>query len=597
MKNALLLYPRHPPTYWGNNFALDLLGIRAAFPPLGLLTVAAMFPSRYNLRLVDLNVTSLEDRDLEWADLAFTSTMIVQRPSLEQVVERCNRAGIPVIAGGPHPTTFHHEMEGIDHFVLDEVEETFAAFLRDLENGTAKKVYRAPRKPDVTVTPLPRFDLIEMNDYYSMCLQFSRGCPFDCEFCDITKLYGRVSRTKTPEQMVAEFDHLYELGWRGPLFLVDDNFIGNKREVTRLLPPIAEWQKERGYPFALSTEASVNLVRMNDLMDVMIEAGFDTVFLGIETPNPKALKKMKKPQNISMRDDNYLFTAVRKIQQKGMQVQGGFILGLDEDDESAFDAQIDFIQETGIPIALVGLLTALKDTNLWERLKREGRLLDKPIEINATSLNFRPQMDPATLVEGYLRVIGTIYDSTLENYFERCLTLLEHLNPVPHLNKPVSQHALYVGIMGIRRRLTKDQLPVFSRYIAEVSKNHPRMMPLAIRLAATGHHCEKFTRQQTVIREFKEYLNSELAVFDDARPEPTRTPGVEDRPRQAALNRASARQKAIPEEFRYAGDGISEALAAFQLALDPEVRRARVTGGNLPVVGEARDHGEAAARA
>ena len=599
MKNALLVYPRHPPTYWGNNFSLDLLGIRAAFPPLGLLTVAAMFPSRYDLRVVDLNVTSLEDRDLEWADLAFTSTMIVQRPSHEQVVERCNRAGVPVIAGGPHPTTFHREMEGIDHFVLDEVEETFPTFLHDLENGTAKRVYRAPGKPDVTATPLPRFDLIDMNDYYSMCLQFSRGCPFDCEFCDITKLYGRVSRTKTPEQMVAEFDHLYELGWRGPLFLVDDNFIGNKREVTRLLPAIAEWQRERGHPFALSTEASVNLVRMNDLMDVMIDAGFDTVFLGIETPNPKALKKMKKPQNINMRDDNYLFTAVRKIQQKGMQVQGGFILGLDEDDESAFDAQIDFIQETGIPIALVGLLTALKDTNLWERLKREGRLLDKPIEINATSLNFRPQMDPATLVEGYLRVIGTIYDSTLENYFERCLTLLEHLNPVPHINKPVSEHALYAGIMGIRRRLTKDQLPWFSRYIAKVSKNHPRMMPLAIRLAANGHHCEKFTRQQTVIRKFKEYLNSELATVRDARPEPTPAPGGEDGLRQAALNRADARRRAIPEEFRYAGDGIAEALAAFERALDPKAHPAKAdpvppARGTLPVVGESPDPGEAA---
>ena len=594
MPNALLLYPRHPPTYWGNNFSLDILGIRAAFPPLGLLTVAAMFPSRYNLRVVDLNVTSLEDRDLEWADLAFTSTMIVQRPSLEQVVERCNRAGLPVIAGGPHPTTFHREMEGIDHFVLDEVEETFSAFLQDLENGAAKRVCRAPRKPDVTLTPLPRFDLIDMNDYYSMCLQFSRGCPFDCEFCDITKLYGRVSRTKTPEQMVAEFDHLYELGWRGPLFLVDDNFIGNKREVTRLLPAIAEWQRERGHPFALSTEASVNLVRMNDLMDVMIEAGFDTVFLGIETPNPKALEKMKKPQNINMRDDNYLFTAVRKIQQKGMQVQGGFILGLDEDDETAFDAQIDFIQETGIPIALVGLLTALKDTNLWERLEREGRLLDRPIEINATSLNFRPQMDPATLVEGYLRVIGTIYDSTLENYFERCLTLLEHLNPVPHINKPVSRHALYAGIMAIRRRLTSDQLPAFSRFIAKVSRDHPRMMPLAIRLAATGHHCEKFTRQQTVIREFKEYLDAELATVRDAGPEPTPATDAGDGIRQVALDRADARRRAIPEEFRYVGDGISEALAAFELALDPEACPAPPTRGSLPVVGETPEQGEAA---
>lgn len=583
MTNTLLIYPRHPPTYWGNNFALDLLGIRAAFPPLGLLTVAAMFPPGYDLRVVDLNVTSLEDSDLDWADLAFTSSMIVQRPSLDQIIKRCNRAHVPVIAGGPHPTTFHEEMEGVAHFVLDEVEETFPDFLHDLESGIAKRIYRAPRKPDITLTPLPRFDLINMKDYYSMCLQFSRGCPFDCEFCDITKLYGRVSRTKSPEQMVAEFDHLFELGWRGPLFLVDDNFIGNKREVTRLLPVVAEWQQERGHPYSLSTEASVNLVRMNDLMDIMIAAGFDTVFLGIETPNPKALEKMKKPQNINMRDDNYLFKSVRKIQQKGMQVQGGFILGLDEDDESAFDAQIEFIQETGIPIALVGLLTALKGTNLWTRLEREDRLLDMPIEINATSLNFKPEMDPETLVEGYLRVIGTIYDSTLENYFDRCLTLLENLNPVPHLHKPVSQHALYAGIMGIRQRLTSHQLPAFSRYIGTVSKNHRRLLPLAIRLAATGHHCEKFTRQQTMIREFKEYVTSELNRINEAGTQPISTSEAVDKLRQQALYRINARKKAIPEEFRYTGDGITESVSDFQLALDTTFDRAPVNG-NLPVL-------------
>ncbi|MCY3595511.1 MAG: B12-binding domain-containing radical SAM protein [Bacteroidetes bacterium] len=583
MPNTLLIYPKHPPTYWGNEFSLDLLGIRAAFPPLGLLTVAAMFPPRYDLRLVDLNVTPLRDTDLEWADLAFTSSMITQRPSLDQIIERCNRAQVPVIAGGPHPTTFHEEMEGVAHFVLDEVEETFQGFLHDLEKGTAKRIYREPRKPDVTLTPLPRFDLINMNDYYSMSLQFSRGCPFDCEFCDITKLYGRVSRTKSPEQMVAEFDHLFELGWRGPLFLVDDNFIGNKREVTRLLPVIAEWQQERGHPYSLSTEASVNLVRMSDLMDVMIAAGFDTVFLGIETPNPKALEKMKKPQNINMRDDNYLFKSVRKIQQKGMQVQGGFILGLDEDDETAFDAQIEFIQETGIPIALVGLLTALKGTNLWARLEREDRLLDTPIEINATSLNFRPEMDPKTLVEGYLRVIGTIYDSTLENYFDRCLTLLENLNPVPHLHKPVSQHALYAGIMGIRQRLTSNQLPAFSRYIANVSKNHPRLLPLAIRLAATGHHCEKFSRQQTMIREFKEYLSSELTRMNEDMSQRKSAPEAADKLKREALHRIDARKKAIPEEFRYTGDGITESVSDFQLALD-NIFDGTPVNGNLPVL-------------
>ncbi|MCY3809161.1 MAG: B12-binding domain-containing radical SAM protein [Gemmatimonadetes bacterium] len=589
MPNALLLYPKHPPTYWGNNYALELLGIKAVFPPLGLLTVAAMFPSRYRLRLVDLNVTPLEDADLEWADLAFTSTMIPQRPSLEQVVERCNRAQVPVIAGGPHPTTFHEEIEGIDHFVLDEVEETFPTFLRDLENGVARPVYRAPRKPDMSTAPVPRFDLIDMNEYHSMCLQFSRGCPFDCEFCDITKLYGRVSRTKSPQQMVAEFDCLYELGWRGPLFLVDDNFIGNKREVSRLLPVLAEWQMERGHPYSLFTEASVNLVRMNDLMDVMIDAGFDAVFLGIETPNPKALRKMKKPQNLDVRDDNYLFTAVRKIQQKGMMVLGGFILGLDDDDDDAFDAQIEFIQEAGIPIALVGLLTALKGTSLWARLESENRLLDKPVEIDATALNFKPQMDPRTLVEGYLRVVGTIYDSTLQNYFDRCLTLLDNLNPVPHIHKPVSKHLLYASIMIIRRHLTPDQLPVFSRYIARVSRSHPRLLPLAIRLAAMGYHCEKLTRQQTILREFKAYLNRELVSFNESGRGLDAATEVEDGFRKEALQRAEARRRAIPEEFRYAGDGVSESLAEFQLALSSEGRRALPDNGTLPLAGRKAD--------
>ena len=268
-----------------------------------------------------------------------------------------------------------------------------------------------------------------------------------------------------------------------------------------------------------------------------------------------------------MRDENYLLTAVRKIQQKGMMVLGGFILGLDDDDNNAFDAQIEFIQEAGIPIALVGLLTALKGTNLWARLEGENRLLDKPVEIDATALNFKPQMDPKTLVEGYLRVVGTIYDSTLENYFGRCLTLLDNLNPVPHIYKPVSKHILYAGIMLIRQRLTPQQLPVFSRYIAKVARDHPRLLPLAIRLAAMGYHCEKLTRQQTVLREFKGYLNSELALFNEAARGPDAVSEAGDKFIQEALQRAEARQRAIPEEFRYGGDGISESLAAFQLAV------------------------------
>ena len=477
MPNALLVYPRQPPTYWGANFALDILGVKSAFPPLGLLTVAAMFPPEYELRVVDMNVNSLEDSDLEWADMVFTSTMIVQRTSLEDVIERCKRAGVAVVAGGPHPTTFHDEIEGVTHFVLDEAEEIFPEFLRDLANGTAKAMYREPRKPDVTRTPAPRFDLIDMKSYWSMGVQFSRGCPFDCEFCDIIKLYGQVPRTKTPDQIVEEFDSLYRLGWRGSVFLVDDNFIGNKREAMKLLPVIAEWQKARGYPFALHTEASVNLARMGKLMDVMVEAGFDTVFLGIETPNPKALLKTKKPQNTNKRDDNYLFNAVRRIQGKGIQVQGGFILGLDGDDESVFDAQIEFIREAGIPVAPIYLLTALKGTDMYERLKREDRLVDVPIGTNATILNFRTEMDRRTLIEGYMRVTSTLYDPTLENYLERCLNLLEHLEPVPHLHKPKSRNAVYADLMGVRGRLSARQIPAYTKYVARVSRDYPRPAP------------------------------------------------------------------------------------------------------------------------
>ena len=304
--------------------------------------------------------------------------------------------------------------------------------------------------------------------------------------------------------------------------MVDDNFIGNKREALKLLPVLAEWQRARGYPFSLSTEASVNLARMGELMDAMIEAGFDTVFLGIETPNPKALLKTKKPQNISKREDNYLFNAVRKIQQKGMQVQGGFILGLDGDDEGVFDVQIDFIQEAGIPMAMTGLLNALKGTDLYDRLQSENRLLEEssgtPTDfvLNLTgvnvALNFKPEMDFRTLIEGYRRVIATIYDPMLENYFKRCLTLFEHLEPVPHLLKPRSKNAIYADLMGVRGRLSANQVPAYMNFIAKVTKDHPRMLPEAIRLAALGYHFEKITSQQIAVHDFKEFLASRLRV-------------------------------------------------------------------------------------
>ena len=564
MPNALLIYPEHPPTYWGTDYALEIFGIKATHPPLGLLTVAAMFPPRYELRLVDMNVTALRDADLEWADLVFTSTMITQHTSLCAVIERCNRAGVRVVAGGPHPTTFHEDIPGVDHFVLGEVEEIFAEFLQDLEGGAARRMYREARKPDVTRTPVPRFDLVDTKNYGIMCVQFSRGCPFDCEFCDIIKLYGRVPRTKSPEQVVAELDSLFRLGWRGPVFLVDDNFIGNKRDAMNLLPAIAAWQKARGYPFTLMTEASANLALLEELMDAMIEAGFDTVFVGIETPNPETLLKTKKQQNTSKTEENYLFSAVRKIQQHGMQVQGGFILGLDGDGEGVFDAQIEFIQETGIPMALIALLTALKGTDMYERMKSEKRLLEAPTGTYAMFLNFRTEMDRRTLIEGYKRVIATLYDPTLENYFSRCLTLFRHLKPVRHLRKRRSRSEIDAAFMRVRRRLSAKQVPAYSKFIGKVSRDYPRFLPDAIYLASLGHHFERIGRQQIAIHDFLSFLRDELEMLQEAIPDRA----SDGSRRQASFERAQARYESIPDEFRYHGDRLEDALENFRHAVD-----------------------------
>ena len=267
MPNALLVYPKFPPSYWGFKYALDFLGKKSSMPPLGLLTIAGMFPKNYNLKVVDLNIEPLTDEHIQWADVTLTSTMIVQKASLYEVAERCNRAGVPIIAGGPHPTSYYDNIKEetdatINHFLFGEVEEIFEDFLTDFESGAAKEIYRETRKPDITKTPPPRYDLINVNSYGSMALQFSRGCPFNCEFCDITKLFGRVPRTKSNEQMLTEFEMLYKLGWKGAMFVVDDNFIGNKRDAMRLLPAVKEWQKERQFPFSLYTEASVNLVEI-----------------------------------------------------------------------------------------------------------------------------------------------------------------------------------------------------------------------------------------------------------------------------------------------------------------------------------------------
>lgn len=502
---ALLVYPAFPPSYWSFRYALELAGKRSAMPPLGLVTVAAMFPEHWRLRVVDMNVEELTEADLDWADLVLTSTMVVQQASLGEVIARCHRMGKPVAVGGPHPTTFHADIPGADHYLLDEVEQTFRRFVDDWEAGRAEPVYRPASKPAIAAAPIPRFDLLDLDAYASMALQFSRGCPFDCEFCDITKLFGRVPRTKSTAQMLAELDRLHELGWRGSVFLVDDNFIGNKKEALRLLPALADWQRERGYPFDFYTEASVNLAGLEPLLDAMVEAGFTMTFLGIESPNPAALKRTKKTQNTDRGDDRHLLHAVQAIQAKGIEVSGGFILGLDGDGPEVFDAQVGFIQEAGIPMAMVGLLTALRGTDLHARLGREGRLLAESTGNNVEiSLNFEPELERGVLIDGYRRVLDTLYDRGLVSYFERCWTLLSRLGHSPRRRARVGRSEVLAFLRSLRLQVLSRQGPAYVKLLVRTLLYRPGLFDHAVRLAIKGLHFRKFTEQTLAAHDFRE---------------------------------------------------------------------------------------------
>ncbi len=583
MSNALFIYPKFPPSYWGFKYALDFMKKKSSMPPLGLLTIAGMFPKNYNLRVVDLNIEPLTDEHLEWADVALTSTMIVQKASLYEVAERCNRAGIPIIAGGPHPTSYYDNIKEesdatINHFLFGEVEEIFEDFLTDFESGAAKEVYRENRKPDITKTPVPRYDLININAYGSMALQFSRGCPFNCEFCDITKLFGRVPRTKSNEQMVSEFEFLYKLGWKGPMFVVDDNFIGNKRDAMRLLPAITEWQEERQFPFSLYTEASVNLVEIPEMLDAMSGAGFNMVFLGIESPNDDALISTSKGQNTSKEVDagSYLLQAVRKIQSRGMEVTGGFIIGLDGDTE--FDSHIRFIQDAGIPMAMAGLLTALKETDLWHRLKREDRLLVESSGNNTDmTLNFVPEMPREKLIREYRRVISTLYDPTLKNYFARCLKLLEYMPKTQHNVRSIQMMEFRAFIQSIRKQLFSKQGWEYTRFLFKTLKDYRSMFPEAVRLAVMGYHLEKITRHTVAVEDFRNFLAHEIETFKEKISQFTQV--QDDRMNevqnysQKLFARVKTEYNAIHEDFRYAAQG---ALTGFQESLFKEYLEAEL---------------------
>src|SRR5919109_1431586 len=411
----LLVNPEFPETYWSFRYALPFEGKRSVFPPLGLLTVSGLLPKSCERRLVDLNIERLKDSQIEWADMVFITGMLAQKVSLHETVKRCKERGKVIVLGGPYVTSTIEELPYADHIFQGEAETTLPQFFEDLERGTAKRTYKAPERPPMSLAPIADFGLVNMKRYSCMSVQYSRGCPFSCEFCDIIEIYGRIPRTKSNQQMLAEFDELKRLGWRGPVFIVDDNFIGNKKNVRLLLPDLIAWQKKNGFPFSLFTEASVNLADDDQLLVAMKEAGFRRVFLGIETPVEESLKEAQKTQN-----RGNLIDSVRKIQSRGMEVMAGFIVGFDHDPEDIFERQIEFIRESAIPLAMVGLLTALPDTQLWRRLEREGRLLVESTGNNTDgSLNFAPKMDATCLVEGYKTILRAIYDPAA--YYQRAL--------------------------------------------------------------------------------------------------------------------------------------------------------------------------------
>ena len=431
--NILLVSPRTPDTFWSFSHVMGLVGKKAAFPPLGLLTVAGMLPREWNLRVVDLNVRELADADIEWADAVFVSAMIVHEESVRGVIARSNARGKPVVAGGPLFTTGAERFPEVACCVVGEAEGVMPTLVADLAAGRLKPLYRATERPDVTTTPLPRWDLVRVDDYVTMSIQSSRGCPFDCEFCDITAVYGRLPRVKAPEQIIAELEAVLATGWNDSIFIVDDNFIGNRAKTKALLRAIIDWRRRRGVRLSFTTEASMNLVDDPELLDLMVRAGFKNVFVGIESPQEESLKECRKVQN-TRRD---LVAAVRQIHNAGIQVMAGFIVGFDSDKEGIFDCQRRFIQEAGVATAMVGLLTALPGTRLFARLTTEGRLIGRTTGNNLDAvLNFIPTLDPAALKEGYRRLVKDLYAP--REYYQRILIFLREYRPSgprprPHL--------------------------------------------------------------------------------------------------------------------------------------------------------------------
>ncbi len=505
--NALLIYPEFPDTFWSFKHALKFLGKRAEQPPLGLMTVAALLPRVWSKRLVDTNVETLRDRDLAWADVVMLSGMHIQSASLIHIVERCRARGLRTVVGGPIASSLPAAELKADHVVIGEAESLIADLAQELEEGTARPVYQATERPELILSPLPDLSLIKMKKYSTMTVQYSRGCPFNCEFCDIIEIYGRRPRTKAVAQVLAELDQLRSAGWRESVFIVDDNFIGNKARAKELLRALAEWRTQVTAGFDFITEASLNLADDAQLMQLMKDAGFISVFLGIETPDESGLIASNKLQNTR----RSLLDSVATIQSFGMQVMGGFILGFDTDREDIFDRMVEFIQKSGIPIAMVGLLQAMPGTQLFRRLRHEGRIVDAGDGDNTfcDRPNFLPRMNAANLVDGYHEVMKRIY--SCEAYYERVKLYLNRAHPKPTKRvmgervksqpRPRSEQwitranlcALVNSI--VRQGVFGRHQWSYWKFLAEAATRYRRCFGAAMTLAVMGYHFQVMTQK------------------------------------------------------------------------------------------------------
>ncbi len=487
--NVLLIYPHWPETYWSFSHALQFQGKRAAYPPLGLLTVASMLPKHWNKRLVDSSVRPLSNADLKWADIAMLSGMLVHEAELIEILDRCRKAGARTIVGGPVASSLEHLREHADHVVIGEAEDVMPQLVSDIENGCPAAIYQAKKLPQLGTTPLPDLSLIEPRCYSTMAVQYSRGCPFKCEFCDIIEIYGRIPRTKPVDHVLAELEQLYVNNWRGPVFFVDDNFIGNKRNVKQMLPAVAEWNHQRGMPFRFFTEASINMADDEELLQMMRRAGFVSVFIGIETPDEASLKEAQKLQN-TKRD---LLECVRHIQSYGIEVMAGFIVGFDSDTDDVFDRQVDFIEKSAIPLAMVGLLQALPGTQLYRRLKREGRLVQYGDGNSmSTMLNFLPKMDPERLIEGYESILKRIYNH--DAYYGRVREFLKRYTPAHHSDLRFEDYITLGRSMLKQGVLTRGRVAYWKLFFDALTQ-YPRAFGTAITLAMMGYHLQVITER------------------------------------------------------------------------------------------------------